>query len=437
VHYNIGACYLRLENFVLAKEWFEKGLKFLPNDVDLFYGMVMLGIQVRDSELIEKYAKLFLNNVDYIIENKESVGSRFMFNLDSDFKKGILINYFEALLHNNKIDEVDKSINIYEEMLGDKQLAMEVLEKFNDCNDPSLLIKYSLILGGLHPDDSSLLKPIILNLDEKRIDAASLKNSIIEYSKDDNYEVITKLVILSMHLNKLNCAEEITSLFSDAELPKDIQLANNTIIDFYNGSKENLIENTSELIQHGYSDIDYYLILIPHLYISGNFELLQDTLELIIPKYEDFEDIPDIILLPLAKTLLNNNDIDFFIQVIQVITNRFQEFNDNIINSVSDLGTVLLELSQIYQKQNRMHLAEFSLDVAFSLTNDPKYIEKRGQVAFNRGDFRRSLEYFSEALDRNLKEPEMVKNMSVIFEEYGDETGKAYCDQILAELHVA
>ncbi|MBD3276574.1 MAG: glycosyltransferase [Candidatus Marinimicrobia bacterium] len=430
IHYNIGASYLRLEEYHLAEKWFKKGLSFLPKDIDLFYGLVMLGVQTDNTDLIITYAKKYLINYDDFIDNPLKADSRFMYNLDITFKEGILVQYINALIKNDDISAIEESIDTYFKMFEEKQLAIEVLKSLKVLSSPDLLIKYSIIFSDLHNHDSAILSPLVQVNKNK-----SLINAFINTANGSlrDYSVLGSLISGFVYSNQVQDAQKIFDYYAD-KLPRDILLSSKTLIGYYQGSQEKVVENTWELLESGFSDREYYVTIIPHLYNSEEFELLQIAVSHILPEYDSLDNIPELILLPLARVLLNENDMDFFLQVVQVISAQHVEFSNYTITSINDLGSFFSTLSNQYMQDERMQLAEFSLDIAYTLTDDLTYLAERGSIAFERGDLSRSLEYYSSALDKDFRAPSMIKNMSTIFGQLGDESGKKHCEMILENL---
>ena len=358
-----------------------------------------------------------------------------MYHLDEDYKKIVAMNHVKALIQITSDKNIDNFILKYEALLSKTEEAFELLKIFGEKNDISRLFRYTIKFSRKNNFEILLFKPLFKLLHDEIISIKKLQNELENLLKDEtDYIIVTKLINLAIQEDCISIALDMLEYFETRGIPQTFRIASESLIKFYNGSKNGITEDVKELINNHYIDLDYYLTLIPYLYYLEEISVLKNAFELILPEYDKFEEIPEILLLPLSKIFLEYDDIEFFLQIMQALSERYEGLKDYSLEAVSDVGRFFFKLSDIYYNANRTQLVDFALDIAYSFTGDPIYVERRGNNAFLQGNYQRSLNFYTEALNKSYKNPEMIKNMGFIFKKSGDLSGKEQCDLILENI---
>ena len=181
IYYLIGSNYLGLKDYNNAQYWLEKGLESLPDDVDLFYGLSVAGMETRNMPLFKKYAGLYLEYIDKYRSDPSKGGYRNVFHLDRKYEEIVRYNLFIINLASDNYAEVHSEWSrVKKIVLSHPKYHFKLLKKLAVKKQDELLLEATIELFKNDSTQWQLTSELI-----KRIPDSSYLRNRIDYFIDE------------------------------------------------------------------------------------------------------------------------------------------------------------------------------------------------------------------------------------------------------------
>ncbi len=434
VYFNIGAGYLRLEQYEQAKEWFLKGLEVLPDDLDIHFGLAIVGIHLKDLALVETHSRAFLARYDNWMSNEIKAGLRFIYHMDQQYRSDILSGYLTALIGKRDISKLEEAWEEYEtEIYSDTRVGLNLLHNLFSMDLMERFLEYATKLIRALPHESEFLYPLI---DQYRANNLS-KEWFFHFVetvilKEGNYYLFSEIINILLHQDLLETASEMIAAFSGNGLPEGFDVAKQAMLLIRQGRTGEALRLVKQGIALQVDDQEFYINAIPFLYRQAQNQLLVAAIENAMRYYESFEEIPEIILLPLSINMVKQNKLTHLLNIAETLCKRHDISSDRVLHSWEDFAEIYQSLAEYFVSEGRDLPAQMAWEVCFTMTGNGEFLECIGDLFFRNERYDEALQNYAIALDNEYQSKSMIRHMKQIFQNLDDTAGLAQCEELMA-----
>lgn len=373
IYYLIGSNYLILKDYDNAQYWLKKGLESLPDDVDLFYGLIVAGMKTRNTPLFKKYASLYLEHIEKYRSERSKGGFRNVFHLDRKYEETVRYNLFIINLASENYAEVHSEWSrVKKIVLSHPEYHFKLLKKLAVKKQDALLLEATIELFKNDSTQWQLTSELI-----KRIPDSSYLQNRIDHFIDELKSVKNEFELckeLGRELVNIGAFKESVNLLSRAsrQNSKDEEMITHLALSL---SKIDQKEKATQVYLAGYNEN----MALREFYVQGarHFHRLKDDanarifLSRLLEKTDSYDYVPGDILFMILQTTLVTGELDYGLELFSVLLEREGLSIQKEVDKAEELARLCQLLADVYMKSGRFEIAEIAVDTALIISGTP------------------------------------------------------------------
>ena len=434
IYYNIGAACANLKRYDEAIDWCHQGLERLPDDIDLHYLLIKIGLLTADVSLIQEHAALFLRYHEEWSQRNMKAGFRFVYHLDEAHKNSTIAHAIAATLgaaDDRKVSDLEAQD--HSRLKEHPDIAATVVEDLAQMGMERCLLSNLGDLLQHVPDPGTALKPLILRLkDRPEFTGEFLQSALNDIVRSEHYTVFSALTDQFIQSDMVSVARDLLDHGEPLGLPPEVSVPKRAMIAIQQGANDLGLRKIKQGMALNANDKEFYLAAIPVLYQKEENSLLQDALERVLLYFDSFEEVPEYVLLILSHRLVREEALDYLIQATDVLCRRYDISADREIEAWEDLAEIYNEIGQHLLSDGKQYMAQIAWEAGFAMTRNGKYLANIADTYFATGKYDRALSLYADALDHHHQSQEMIKQMKTLFARVNDPAGVEQCNRLLS-----
>ncbi|MCF7802882.1 MAG: glycosyltransferase [Candidatus Marinimicrobia bacterium] len=404
-YFTLTGSYLVKDDYKAAKYWAKKGVQKNKHDIGLYFLLTNIALKEKDYESVKRYGEFYLESYDLIAKDPVESGGQFIFHVDESSREGIqywLLSAYLVLGDTDKFWELWSAVQMI--VYAKEKLWKELLKNAETTKNGPLLLR---LTGDIYQS--------------------------IGENHSDVFLPLTKFILESE-----NATDEIINLFSHIQ---------QSHLDFFNDiflgvlktlQKQNQQEHIIDTFEKFNSDLvktrEFQYLLIQAAYELNKTELLEEQISTILDTVSSYNNLPDYILLIISHFLLQNDLVENFVQVTEILIEISGIQYNRVIDGLRDFAPVYEVLGENYLQNNAYFCMNLSLELSYKITGDFEIIRKIGDYYFKADIYNKSIKYYNLLLQNNAVDAQILQNLRKSFVAIDNHDGVAKCNELIGTL---
>ncbi len=433
IYYNIAAAHANLNQFEEAKKWCFKGLKILPDDIDLHYLLVNISVLTKEVDLLRKHSELFLKYLNELEDNRRRVGLRFIYHMADKHKNNAIAHLFAAFAAEDKVRAHKKLYSQYQSAFdNNNSIALKFLEDLAVMELDQQLLHNTVKYLNRTLKHEELIDPLM----KKAAENPSLINEFLQQVQsnnalNNNISLVNFLFDKLLEFGMIEKAEDFLENSLSQKDHQEFRIAKESVLAVRKGEPQQALKSIKQGIEQGVDDRQFYLDALLLLYKYNETKLLRLAIERVLQYYESYENIPDYVLLLLSHQLFQDQKIDHLLDVTTMLCRKLDIQPSLNIDSWDEFAEIYNQCAENLLERGKNHMAEMAWKTGFYMTQNGKYLAKIGESYHDKGQYEKALSNYADALKYKFQTPEMVGRMKEIFTAVNDQAGIDECERLL------
>ncbi len=435
-YYIIGISYFKLEEWDEAKRWFYEGLKKLGKDIDLYFMLTSVGMEIEDYKLVEEYATSYLEYINRYRKVDRFKDLRFVYYMDERYEDIVRYRLLIASIENgtfNKKKYLMEKIKglLYINPFYQRRISQAMIRKGYIKDVAELIIDLNR-----NAEKKDFFIGTIVNMIDAREYALEVLNtvfSMLSGDPDDQFEFSRVCAGELYKIGDLDNSIRFYKMAYDIHQGHPEVTTNYALLLTKKGRDKEAEHVFSSALEKGMDNSEFLMNAI-HFYWGRDETRFEKALNILLNKIDDLRSIPEDILLIMVQYMIDRSEVDLLFQITEILITKLNIRVDMEIQALDQFSQLFYMIAEEYVRSKRYEMAKLALDVAYKITPNPEFMKKKGDLCMYQGDYSGCVNSYSKALEGNLIEKELISNMKDAFSKLGNREGIMKCEELMSQL---